>query len=194
MVIRLKLITTYIDKWDYGQLLGNLLYFSFNFMSFCTSYTEIVVHLVLSQISVHETNVWSGQGKYLPKICWKQHIFTTKVIISWILPKIITNFCDFLGKHMYMYHVYSQNILHIYGTQKSLKDPPKSGLRNNEVACTTVLGACPCMWEIMPVKEQMQMSLIIMWYGGRKCTKLVLKSLAAKNDLSFWVLCTTPFL
>ena len=63
---------------------------------------------------------------------------------------------------MYMYHVYSQNILHIYETQKSLKDPPKSGLRNNEVACTTVLGARPCMWEIMPVKEQMQMSLIIM--------------------------------
>ena len=142
---------------------------------------------------------WSGQGKYLPRICWKQHIFTTKALISWILPKNITNFCNFLGKHMYMYHVYSQNILHIYGIQKNLKDPPKSGLHNNFsytrfCACKTILGACPCMWEIMPVKEQTYMSLIITWYGGRKCTKLVLKPLAAKSDLSFSVLCTTPFL
>ena len=43
-----------MDRWLYGQLLGNLLYFSFNFYeSFCTSYIEINVQLVLSQIFVH---------------------------------------------------------------------------------------------------------------------------------------------
>ena len=43
----------------------------------------------------------------------------------------------------------------------------------------TILGARQCMWEIVHVKEQN-----CMWYGGRKCTKLVLKLVAAKNDLS----------
>ena len=33
-------------------------------------------------------------------------------------------------------------------------------------------------------------TLLIIWYDGRKCTKLVLKLLAAKNDLPFSVLCT----
>ena len=47
----------------------------------------------------------------------------------------------------------------------------------------TVLGACPCTWEIVHVKEQMCTLLIITWYGGRNCTKLVLKPLVTKNGL-----------
>ena len=58
----------------------------------------------------------------------------------------------------------------------------------------TVLGASLCTWEIVHVKEQTCMLLIITWYGGRKCTKLVLKPLAAKNGLSILVMCTAPFL
>ena len=38
-----------------------------------------------------------------------------------------------------------------------------------------ILGARLSMWEIVYVKEQMCMSLIITWYGSRNCTKLLLK-------------------
>ena len=42
------------------------------------------------------------------------------------------------------------------------------------------LGARLCMWESVHVKEQMCTLLIITWYGGRNCTKLVLKPLKLK--------------
>ena len=50
-------------------------------------------------------------------------------------------------------------------------------------AYKTVLGACLCMLEIVHVKEQTCTLLIMTWYGGRNCAKLVLKSLAAKDHL-----------
>ena len=37
-------------------------------------------------------------------------------------------------------------------------------------------------------------TLLIMWYSGTKCTKSLLKPLVAKNNFSFSVLCTAPFL
>ena len=58
----------------------------------------------------------------------------------------------------------------------------------------TILGAHPCMWKIMHIKEQTCTLLIITWFSGRKCTKLVLKPLTSKNGLSISVLCTAPFL
>ena len=60
-------------------------------------------------------------------------------------------------------------------------------------ACKTVLGAHRCTWEIVPIKEQMCTLLIITLCSNRKCTKLVLKLLAAKNGLSISVLCIAPF-
>ena len=60
-----------------------------------------------------------------------------------------------------------------------------------------VLHARPCAWEIVHVKEQTCMTctlLIITWLGGKNCTKLVLKPLAAKNGLSISVLWIAPFL
>ena len=65
------------------------------------------------------------------------------------------------------------------------------------LASKIVLRVYPCMWEIMHVKEQMCMMctlLIITCYNSRNCTKLVLKPLAAKNDLSISVLCIASFL
>ena len=50
-------------------------------------------------------------------------------------------------------------------------------------ACKTVLGSHPCTWEIVHIKEQTYRLLTIIWYGSRNCTKLVLKLLAAKNNL-----------
>ena len=40
----------------------------------------------------------------------------------------------------------------------------------------TVLGARPCVWEIVLVNKQACTLLIMTWYGGRNCTKLVLKT------------------
>ena len=61
-------------------------------------------------------------------------------------------------------------------------------------ACKTVLGASPHTWEIMPIKEQTY-TLLIIWYSGINCTKLVLKPLAAKTVyFSISVLCIAPFL
>ena len=45
----------------------------------------------------------------------------------------------------------------------------------------TKLENCTCMW------------LVITWYGGKNCTKLVLKPLAAKNGCFVSVLCIGPF-
>ena len=50
-------------------------------------------------------------------------------------------------------------------------------------ACKTVLGSHPCTWEIVHLKEWTYRLLTITWYGSRNCTKLVLKPLAAKNNL-----------
>ena len=61
-------------------------------------------------------------------------------------------------------------------------------------ACKTVLGARPCTGEILQVKEQVCTLLILTWWGDRNFTKLVLKSLEAKNGLSISVLYITPFL
>ena len=47
-----------------------------------------------------------------------------------------------------------------------------------------------CTWEIVPIKERTWTLLIITWHGCSKCTKLVLKPLAAKNGRSISVLCT----
>ena len=47
-----------------------------------------------------------------------------------------------------------------------------------------------CTWEIVPMKERTCTLLIITWHGCSKCTKLVLKPLAAKNGRSISVLCT----
>ena len=58
----------------------------------------------------------------------------------------------------------------------------------------TVLGARLCTWEIMHIKEQTCIILIITWYSSRKFTKLVLKPLADKNSLSISIICTAPFL
>ena len=46
-----------------------------------------------------------------------------------------------------------------------------------------VLGQCLSMWEIVHVKEQMCILLIITWSGNINCTKLVLKPFTAKNSL-----------
>ena len=61
-------------------------------------------------------------------------------------------------------------------------------------ACRTVLGACQWMQEIAPVKVQRYTLLIITWNSSRKCSKLLLKPLEAKNSLSILVQCTAPFL
>ena len=58
----------------------------------------------------------------------------------------------------------------------------------------TVLGASLSKLKIVHVKQQPCTLLIITWYGGRNCTKLVLKPLEAKNRFSTSVLCTVPFL
>ena len=58
----------------------------------------------------------------------------------------------------------------------------------------TVLRASPCTWEFVHIREQMYTLLIIRWFGGRNCTKLVFKPLAAKKGLSVSVLCTGSFL
>ena len=50
-------------------------------------------------------------------------------------------------------------------------------------ASKTVLDQCLSMWEIVHVKEQMCMLLIITWSGNINCTKLVLKPFRAKNSL-----------
>ena len=50
-----------------------------------------------------------------------------------------------------------------------------------------ILGARLCIWEIVHLKEK-TCTLLITWYGGRKCTKLVSKPLIAKNCLSISVL------
>ena len=60
-------------------------------------------------------------------------------------------------------------------------------------ACKTILWACPHTWEIVLVKKQACM-LLIPWYNGGNCTKLVFKPLTAKKALSFSVLHTAPFL
>ena len=60
-------------------------------------------------------------------------------------------------------------------------------------ALKTVLGARPCMWEIVHVKGETCTLFTILWYQGRNCTKLVLKPLAAKNGISISVLCIAPF-
>ena len=65
---------------------------------------------------------------------------------------------------------------------------------NYSFSCKTVLGGHPCMWEIVHIKEQTCMLVIITSYGGRNCPKLVLKPLAAKNGLSISVLYIAPFL
>ena len=44
------------------------------------------------------------------------------------------------------------------------------------------------------VKDQTCTLLIITWWSGRNCPKLVFKPLAAKKDLSISVLFTAPFL
>ena len=49
----------------------------------------------------------------------------------------------------------------------------------------TVLGACPCLWEIVSIKGQTCTLLIITWHSSRKYTKLVLKPLAAKTASLF---------
>ena len=56
-----------------------------------------------------------------------------------------------------------------------------------------ILVARPCMWEIVPVEEQ-TCTLLVITYDGIKCTKLVLKPMAAKSGLFVSVLCTAPFL
>ena len=54
------------------------------------------------------------------------------------------------------------------------------------------MGARPGTWEIVHVKEQ-TCTLLITWYSGRNCIKLVLKPLAAKNGLCFSrVYCSFP--
>ena len=60
-------------------------------------------------------------------------------------------------------------------------------------ACKILLGACLIMLEIMRVKEQTCMLLIVTWHGSRNCTKLVLKPLAPKSSLYFFpVYCFFP--
>ena len=61
--------------------------------------------------------------------------------------------------------------------------------------CKAVLGARPCTWKIEQVNKQTCTLLIITWYGGRNCTKLVLKPLVAQNGLSvtvLWMDCSFP--
>ena len=60
-------------------------------------------------------------------------------------------------------------------------------------ACKTVLDPCLCAWEIVQVKEQ-TCTLLVITYGSRNYTKLVLKPLAAKSGLSISILCIAPFL
>ena len=50
-----------------------------------------------------------------------------------------------------------------------------------------ILGARLCIGELVHLKEK-TCTLLITWYGGRKCTKLVSKPLIAKNCLSISVL------
>ena len=61
-------------------------------------------------------------------------------------------------------------------------------------AHTAALDAQACKWQIVQVREQRYMLLIVTYYGSRKCPKLVLKPLAAKKGLSTSVLCAAPFL
>ena len=58
-----------------------------------------------------------------------------------------------------------------------------------------VVRARPCTWEIVNEQTCTTCTLLtITWYDGRNCTKLVLKPLASKNDLSISVLCIASFL
>ena len=59
-------------------------------------------------------------------------------------------------------------------------------------ASETVFGACPCMWQIVSIKEQTCTLLIILGHNGRK---LALKplTLALKRPLYFSpVYCSSP--
>ena len=48
----------------------------------------------------------------------------------------------------------------------------------------TVIGARPRTWKIVHVREQIcKCTLLMTWYDGRNCTKLVLKLLTVKNCL-----------
>ena len=60
-------------------------------------------------------------------------------------------------------------------------------------ACEDVLGPCLCAWKIVQVKEQ-TCTLLVITYGSRNYTKLVLKPLAVKSGLSISVLYIAPFL
>ena len=60
--------------------------------------------------------------------------------------------------------------------------------------CKTILGTCLCTWEIVLVKEQTCMLLMITWYSSRKCTTLVLNLLTPTSSLSISVSCTAPVL
>ena len=93
----------FAKRWVYEQLLGSLLYFSFNF-------TRVLASPVLKQVY---TLIWDkslviklmagcGKGKYMTKIYWKMPIFASKPLISCIFSENITNFCDFLEKHIYL--------------------------------------------------------------------------------------------
>ena len=60
-------------------------------------------------------------------------------------------------------------------------------------SCKTISAARLSMWKIVHIKEQTYSLLIIAWYGGRNFTKLILKFLAIKNNVSISTLCISPF-
>ena len=53
----------------------------------------------------------------------------------------------------------------------------------------TVLGARPCTWETVHIKEQTSTLIITTWFGNRNCTKLVLKPLVAEKSYVLLLYC-----